>query len=93
MFLPSLNKVTCLDFTKSHVISHSKEAQFKVQFTNYQYELTKRVNEKAFLVSFPAIYGTIHKVPATSIWAGVTSSTMSHSKKMIIFVLGKLSTL
>ena len=47
MFLPSLNKVTCLDFTKSHVISYSKEAQFMVQFTNYQYELTKRVNEKA----------------------------------------------
>ena len=49
MFLPSLNKVTCLDFTKSHVISYSKEAQFKVQFTNYQYELTKRVNEKPLL--------------------------------------------
>ena len=49
MFLPSLNKVTCLDFTKSHVISYSKEAQFKVQFTNYQYELTKRVNETAIV--------------------------------------------
>ena len=49
MFLPSLNKVTCLDFTKSHVISYSKEGQFKVQFTNYQYELTKRVNEKAIV--------------------------------------------
>ena len=41
--------------TKRHVISFYKEAQFKVQFKNYQYELTKRVNEKASLVSFLAI--------------------------------------